>query len=478
MFEQPIKRRRKRQKLPKVVEDTLNSLKIKYGENLTVGRVRDNFYVSAYNVIVNPITKIRDMTKMEYVGSISPKGKFSPAKRRKMENFEAYNKEFKKLQIQNFISENEAKVLRNLSMNSRMPITEIAKQVGVTNATAASMIKRLTERLNINYFAYLNLKSLGYLRYLILFKFINKKPSLDEIKEAFENDPRVLLVATIKGSYDLMVYFCLESDKQVMTFVYKWLSEKLQKYKARKYVVPFSPVYGSVPVREPFFNLLKERIWHRTREQPRKLSWQLTESEFKILRDLAMDGNIQFKELALRNGLSAPAVSYIFEKLKQRKIINYMTLNMNNIPLKYYVVFVIKILDFDTYYKHDREGLIKEELDYKYPWINKYSFVADIGTPVGEIYIAPILNEDDYQTYEQIFKYFKSIEITSWLITDVIIGSFANRNFDNIYALGYKVLVEEYKFKPKSENTATQQVQVILPEIIPPITKQETTNNK
>ncbi len=185
MFKQPIKRRRKRQKLPKVVEDTLNSLKIKYGENLTVGRVRDNFYVSAYNVIVNPITKIRDMTKMEYVGSISPKGKFSPAKRRKMENFEAYNKEFKKLQIQNFISENEAKVLRNLSMNSRMPITEIAKQVGVTNATAASMIKRLTERLNINYFAYLNLKSLGYLRYLILFKFINKKPSLDEIKEAF-----------------------------------------------------------------------------------------------------------------------------------------------------------------------------------------------------------------------------------------------------------------------------------------------------
>ncbi|MCL5433413.1 MAG: hypothetical protein M1538_00335 [Candidatus Marsarchaeota archaeon] len=60
----------------------------------------------------------------------------------------------------------------------------------------------------------------------------------------------------------------------------------------------------------------------------------------------------------------------------------------------------------------------------------------------------------------------------------MIIGSFANRNFDNIYALEYKVLVEEYKFKPKSENTATQQVQVILPEIIPPITKQETTNNK
>ena len=59
----------------------------------------------------------------------------------------------------------------------------------------------------------------------------------------------------------------------------------------------------------------------------------------------------------------------------------------------------------------------------------------------------------------------------------MIIGSFANRNFDNIYALEYKVLVEEYKFKPESENAATQQVQVILPEIIPPTTK-EAINNK
>ncbi|MCL5433955.1 MAG: hypothetical protein M1538_03185, partial [Candidatus Marsarchaeota archaeon] len=90
---------------------------------------------------------------------------------------------------------------------------------------------------------------------------------------------------------------------------------------------------------------------------------------------------------------------------------------------------------------------------------------------------APILNEDDYQTYEQIFKYFKSIEVNSVLITNVVIGSIINRNFDNIYALGYKVLVEEYKFKPKSENAAIQQVQVILPEIIPPTTK-EAINNK
>ncbi|MCL5433704.1 MAG: hypothetical protein M1538_01855 [Candidatus Marsarchaeota archaeon] len=101
----------------------------------------------------------------------------------------------------------------------------------------------------------------------------------------------------------------------------------------------------------------------------------------------------------------------------------------------------------------------------------------DIGTPVGEIYIAPILNEDDYQTYEQILKYFKSIEVNSVLITNVVIGSIINRNFDNIYAPEYKVLVEEYKFKPESETAATQQVQVILPEIIPPTTK-EATNNK
>ncbi|MCL5433703.1 MAG: hypothetical protein M1538_01850 [Candidatus Marsarchaeota archaeon] len=464
--------------LPSKVQERLNELKKRFNAKLTFSHVKDKYYVYEYTLWVNPVTDKKNVIKMMYIGNIDIKGEFTPAKRRKNNNYINSTEAMKRFEFLNSFTKKEIILLKNLSMDARIPKSELANKINSKPSTVIRMIDRLNDRFGLSSFAEINLKKLGFLRYIIFIRFLDAKPTLKEIKETFENDQRILLVATLSNKYDLMIYLYLENDKSVMNFIYKWQNNKLQKYEAVWTVTSVSQVYGGVKIREPFFDLLKERVWHRTQEQPRKLSWQLTESEFKILRDLTVDGNMQFKDLALKNGLSSPAASsYVFGKLKERGIIDRMTISMDNLPLRYYVMYFIKIINRENYNKHDREGLIKEELDYKYPWINKYSLVVDIGTPVGEIYIAPILNEDDYQTYEQILKYFKSIEVNSVLITNVVIGSIINRNFDNIYAPEYKVLVEEYKFKPESETAATQQVQVILPEIIPPTTK-EAINNK
>ncbi|MGC8572375.1 MAG: winged helix-turn-helix transcriptional regulator, partial [Candidatus Micrarchaeia archaeon] len=431
--------------LPPKVKEKFDELKRKFNAKLTFSHVKDKYYVYEYTIWVNPITEKKNVIKMMYIGNINIKGEFTPAKRRRNNNYINSTEAMKRYEFLNSFTKKEIAILRSLSMDARITKTELASRINSKPNTVIRMIEQLNERLGLTYFAQVNLKKLGFLRYMLFINFLNEKPTIKEIKESFENDPRVLLVATLSNKYDLMIYFTVENNILLMDFIYKWQNNKLQKYKAVWTVTPVSQFYGGVKIREPFFELLKERIWHRTREQPRKLPWQLTESEFKILRDLTIDGSMQFKELALNNGLSSPAASsYVFEKLKEREIIQRITISMDNIPLRYYAMYFIKIIDRENYNKHDREGLIKEELDYKYSWINKYSLAVDIGIPVGEIYIAPILNEEDFQAYEQILKYFKSIEVESVLITNIIIGSIINRNFDNTYAPGYKVLVEEY----------------------------------
>jgi DNA-binding Lrp family transcriptional regulator len=438
--------------LPKKVSETLETLKKKYNIKLTIARSKNNYYVYQYNVWVNPITGRKDVIKMMYIGSIHLNGEFAPAQRRKNINFEESIEASKRLQFFNSFSKKEVLVLRNLSMNARMPLNALAKRINSKSSTVAKIIDYLEGKLGLHYFAQLNLKKLGFLRYIIFIKFENEKPSIEEIRKTFENDPRVLLVAMLNGQYDLMVYICLENNIPIMDFIYTWRKNKLANYKAKWFITPFSQTYGGAIIREPFFELLKERVWHRTKEQPHKFPWQLSKSEYKVLKDLSINGRISFKELALKNGLSnSTASSYILNKLKERDIIQRITLNMSNLPLRYYVIFNIEIKDWENFVKYDNKELIKEELSFQYQWINKYSIVGDITTPVGTIVIAPILNEDDYYKYEQTFKYLKSCVITTTLITNVLVGSIINRNFDNTYANEYKLLVEEYKIKQEEK---------------------------
>jgi len=438
--------------IPKRVSEAVENLRSKYKARLSLRSYKDNFYLYENKIITDPLTGKKKIIKPFYLGIITKEGEFIPAQNRRVGRLELSKYENAKLELSSLVSDAEAVILKNLSMNARIPRAVIAKRIGATENTAIKIIENLTTKFNIQYIIEPNLKNLGFLRYMLFIKFKDKIPKIDEIRNTFENDPRVLLVATLKGDYDLMVYFFLESDKAILDFIYNWQQNIFPNYIYESYVTPFSQVYGSAPLREPFFNLLKERVWRRTREQPHKLPWQITDSEFRVLKELNTNGLKPLNDIALQYGLSGSAATgYILNRLLERQLIDRITINMTDLPIKYYGLFYIKIIDRELYYKHERLELIKEELAYQYPWINKYALAGDVGNPVGEIYIAPILNENDFFDYEDQLNMFKSIKVNSILITNIIIGSIINRNFDNLYSREYKILVEEYKIKQEEK---------------------------
>ncbi|MGC8688405.1 MAG: hypothetical protein ACP5RQ_03345 [Candidatus Micrarchaeia archaeon] len=440
------------EKIPTKVNEVLEKLKNKYKARLSLRSYKNNFYLYENKIVLDPLTGKKKIIKPFYLGIITKTGEFIPAQNRRVGRLELSKYENARLELSSLVSEQEAVILRNLSMNARIPRTLIAKRIGATENTTIKMIENLTVRFNIQYIIEPNLRSLGFSRYLMFIKFEDKIPKVDEIKKVFENDPRVLLVATLNGRYDLLVYFFLETEEQLLKFVYKWQENIFPNYSYRSYITPFSQVYGGAVMREPFFELLKERVWHRTREQPSKLPWQLTESEYKVLKELNKDALKPLSEIALQYGLSgSAATSYIFERLLKRNFISRTTITMTDLPIKYYGLFFIEIIDRDLYYKHERIQLIKEELLFQYPWINKYTLVGDISIPIGEVYIAPILNENDFFDYKEQLSMFRSVKVDVMLITNILIGSIINRNFDNLYSSEYKLLVEEYGIKQEEK---------------------------
>jgi len=430
-------------KIPDNVKEVFENLKKEYNEPLTLKRIKNGFYVYTYFSQYDE-KKHKLVVKTYYVGSINEKGEFIASHRRKLENIILTKNIVNSLRTVAALSDVDQIILRNLSMNAKMKHNEIAKRAGISEASVGNRIKKLTEDLGIKYFAELNLRKLGFIRYIAFVKFKEKIPTIEEIRREFEDDKNVLFVAMLKGQYDLMIYFAIENTTNLMNFVYSWRNVRLVNYDAKWFITPFGAAYGDVIIREQFFDALKERIWYRTREQPRKLPWQLSKAEYSVLKELTIDASRTFKEISNKLGFQNPEeANYIYERLKDRGLIKRLTISMQNIPIKYHGLFYLKIFNYPKYKKYRRE-VLEDSISFKYKWINKYVVKGDVSTPDGALYIAPILNEDDFYEYKETLSKYEGSALTSMIITDIIIGSLIYRNFDNTYSTYYQLLINEF----------------------------------
>ncbi|MGC8679813.1 MAG: hypothetical protein ACP5T6_00740, partial [Candidatus Micrarchaeia archaeon] len=338
--------------VPKKIREVFERLRIEHEEPLTLKYIRGGYYVYSYYKIYDPELD-KQVIKTYYVGKINKEGVFIAALSRQLETLQLSKETIGALEAISTLSKTDSIILRCLSMNSKMERKKIAKLVEMSEVTVTNRIEKLNRSFNIKYTAEVNLKKLGFLRYIAFIKFEDKIPKIDEIKEAFEDDPRVLLVAMLKGKYDMMLYFTVENDIPLMDFIYKWRMEKLKSYKAEWYITAFSQIYGGTVIREKFFELLKDKLWHRTKETPHKLPTQISTKEYLVLKELCSDANRTFKDISIKVGFESPTESnYIFEKLKERGIIDRLTISMTKLPIKYHVLFYLKFVDYETYSKY------------------------------------------------------------------------------------------------------------------------------
>src|SRR5271155_6106732 len=103
-----------------------------------------------------------------------------------------------------------------LSMDGRAALDSIGKKIKLTKHPTYRRVKGLEDRFGIRYLAEIDTEKLGYLKFMIFVKFLDKLPSNDEITAAIKNEPRIQFAATLTGGeYNLMLYLLVENNSEI-----------------------------------------------------------------------------------------------------------------------------------------------------------------------------------------------------------------------------------------------------------------------
>ncbi len=289
--------------LPEEVRRTKERLEEELDHKLHVAFIKNSYYVYEEKG-VREQGKTRVLTL--YIGKILQNGEFRQAKHRKKEyeNIASVEELEKGRQEANPVEELihpdiiDLSILEAISTNARMSTNEIAKRINVSPSFVRYRLERLEKRYAIKYTLEIALAPFGYLRYVALVKFTEGMPKIDDMKKVLEAEPKIQLAALLKGEYDLLIYIIAESTRELDDCLYAIRSSRtFAPYKSYWYVSYITYAYGFIPLRNEFLEKLGKKVWHRTKETPRRPPNSLTEREYLVLKALNENAKEDFTKI-------------------------------------------------------------------------------------------------------------------------------------------------------------------------------------
>lgn len=338
----------------------------------------------------------------------------------------------------------EAIMLRTLSMNSRFSIKKLAARMGQKTSTTYDRVRALEKSLGIRYILEIRPEALGYYPYIATARFNGRAPETEVIKAAFENDPNMQLATLTNGDVDMFCYFLVRDSMDVVEYLWKLGSASpFKEYEVKWSATPYYSAYEFVPLREKFFDMLEKTVWQRTRDRPRPENGQLTRNEYEVLKALNGNAAMDFADLDRTLGLDKGMSHYIYNRLLEKAIIKRPTMTMEKLPVRhstFYSMEVTKSVSFEE----TREYLLRHIIGNGHHMANRYSLAGNTLNPLGTVYVAPSLLSED-RILEDELNAVKGVNLSKAVITDVPIGAFCYRFFDNAHSGQYKALIEEFK---------------------------------
>jgi DNA-binding Lrp family transcriptional regulator len=452
--------------LPREISEAFVRLKKEYPSGISLKRIRRGYYVYKEKGLW---IKDQRRTKIisEYLGKITKEGLFVKKKlsaKDDLENAKAvvaehggeiiwHDKGISDIELHTGkeleTTEVDLKLLTCLSMNARISMSEVGRIAGVPKQTAYSRVKALEEKLGIKYILETDMEKLGYLQYLILVKFEDKLPAYSELEAAIADDPGIQFAATIKGDFDLIMYVIAESYLKAHGNLVSLRSKApFDRYNARWILTYFAQVYSFVPLRDIFIeNVLKERVWHRSREALRFDKTNLKHREYLLLKELNGNSIANFSAIDTKYGLSTGASRYAYKELSERGVIRRPTISITEAGIKYTGAILISNIDYGKL-KKNRYKLVEDEIRYG-RILNKYCLFGNIGAPTnGGIGLLPIEKDGELETFaKKVETELQGSVVRDMIITKIIVGDLCYRRFDNTYSSAYQFLVRTTRLK-------------------------------
>jgi DNA-binding Lrp family transcriptional regulator len=215
------------------------------------------------------------------------------------------------------------KVVRLLSENSRMSVTEIAKRLGVSRPTIKGKIERLERELGMRYAIEIDEKAIGLNSpHLIEVRF-KKKPDYGKIRSILEQSYIPQVAFSVQGSYDLVIYANAFSGTEYMHWNMAMVV-LLSEYGAAWH--PSEMLHRHLG----FFPLRDEAISRA----------DIDEDSKRLLVCLNGNARLTFHQLSKMLGMHFNTVKYNFDKLVKKGYLKRATITMD----------LVKSLSFMTFF--------------------------------------------------------------------------------------------------------------------------------
>lgn len=443
--------------IPQLVLKTFEKLKLEYKFYVVLELINKHYYVYRHESIWDKTTKKRK-TKSEYLGKITDDGAFikkSVSKEEKLLEasraaIEAHGGRVlwpstpEELQTGIFTNnEVDNELITMLSINARESIIEISKKLGVSESTTSHKIKKVEETFGIKYTIDATLERFHRYQFIATVKFVGERPNPIELKNLLVADPRIRLALSTRGVYDLFLFIFVNDPLEAEEIVYKLRSTPLLAgHKAKWNVTYHSQSHGFIPLRDEFFDLVKERVWKRSRESPRKQPGQFFYREYATLRELSQNSSVPFNYIDEKYGLKHGSAQHTYHKLLEDGTIRSTTITMNKPPVKDTAVIILKQEDIGEFNKYKKE-FFKFRLADENVLLNKFIFSGDIGSPYGLLLIAPLYKDGDLEKLEaDIMKMAKGAKLQTSVISNILIGNLGFRKIESKHTHLYKRLQE------------------------------------
>ncbi len=203
------------------------------------------------------------------------------------------------------------KIIRFLSEDARISVSDLSKKVGVSRVTAIKKLKHVEKTFDIRYTLELNEAKLGIDNpHLVMIKF-GKKPDYDKIAEILAKSYVPQVAVATKGDYDMIIYAVTPISREYANW------DKAMQIALSKYGATWQSSWavhkqlGYFPVRNELIDQLA-----------------IKEKYKNLLKVLNENSRATFQEISKKLGIHFNTVAYTFEKMIKSGYIERATISM------------------------------------------------------------------------------------------------------------------------------------------------------
>jgi Lrp/AsnC family transcriptional regulator, leucine-responsive regulatory protein len=217
------------------------------------------------------------------------------------------------------IDKKDRKIIRQLDMNARMPINELAKKVQISREVAEYRVKRLT-KLGIIAGAHtvFNVDVLGYRSYRLLLRLFNlKQEEKNKLITYFKENSNSWWVASVGGRWDIIMNFVAKDQAEfndIFDEIVAKFGQYLQDYEVLTYINihDYSRKY-----------ILETKIEEKVFFHPMRYreGVKIDDKDTKIMSLIAKNAQLSFTDIGKKTNLTRNAVKYRIQNLEKLELI-------------------------------------------------------------------------------------------------------------------------------------------------------------